>query len=50
MVEFISNSEKETMALAEKLASKLEIGDIIILSGDLGSGNTKFTERISPLF
>lgn len=26
------------------IASKLNIGDIIVLSGDLGSGKTKFTE------
>ncbi|MCI8273760.1 MAG: tRNA (adenosine(37)-N6)-threonylcarbamoyltransferase complex ATPase subunit type 1 TsaE [Clostridia bacterium] len=41
---FTSHSESETMNFASNLASKLHCGDIIILSGDLGSGKTKFTE------
>lgn len=44
MLKFVSNSELETKAIAHNLASKLNIGDIVILSGDLGSGKTKFTE------
>lgn len=50
MEQIISKSEEETMALATKLASKLQVGDIIILSGDLGSGKTKFTERFFKIF
>lgn len=50
MYTFISNSEKDTLILANKLASKLHIGDIIVLSGDLGSGKTKFTEGILSYF
>lgn len=50
MKQFVSNSEKETICFARKLASKLSIGDIIILSGDLGSGKTKFTEGILTYF
>jgi len=45
-----SNSEKETINLAKKLASKLKTKDIIVLSGDLGSGKTKFTEGILTYF
>ena len=41
---FTSNSENETKQFAKKLASKLNIGDVIVLTGDLGSGKTKFTE------
>ena len=41
---FTSHSEIETMDFASKLASKLHTGDIIVLSGDLGAGKTKFTE------
>ena len=41
---FTSHSETETMQFASNLASKLHIGDIIVLSGDLGAGKTKFTE------
>ena len=44
MLEFISHNENETKEIACKLASKLDRGDIIVLSGDLGSGKTKFTE------
>lgn len=50
MKQFVSNSEKETICFAKKLASKLSIGDIILLSGDLGSGKTKFTEGILTYF
>lgn len=46
----VSNSEKETIELGKKIASKLKKGDIIILSGDLGSGKTKFTEGILTYF
>ena len=44
MFNFVSHNEIETKKIANILASKLEIGDIIVLSGDLGSGKTKFTE------
>ncbi len=46
MFEFISHSEDETKNLAFRLASKLKIGDIVVLSGDLGAGKTKFTEGL----
>lgn len=46
MLKFVSNSELETKSIAYNLASKLNIGDIIILSGDLGCGKTKFTEGL----
>ena len=44
MYEYISNNEIDTKKIAYKLASKLKNGDIVILSGDLGSGKTKFVE------
>ncbi len=44
ILEYISNSELDTMCFAKKLATKLNKGDIVILSGDLGSGKTKFVE------
>ncbi len=44
MSEFISHNENETKKIAFFLASKLQRGDIVVLSGDLGSGKTKFTE------
>lgn len=50
MYTFISNSETETMNFAKKFASKLENGDTIVLSGELGSGKTKFTEGFLSFF
>lgn len=44
MYKYISHSENETKQIASMLASKLQSGDIVVLSGDLGSGKTKFTE------
>ncbi len=32
MLKFVSNSEIETKEIAQKLASKMAIGDVIILS------------------
>ena len=48
--EFISNSTQDTINLGKYLASKLNKKDIIILSGDLGSGKTKFTEGFLTYF
>ena len=50
MLKFISNNEEETKAVGFSLASKLNDGDIVILSGDLGSGKTKFTEGLLSFF
>lgn len=50
MFELISNSEEETKKIAEKVASQLKKGDIIVLTGDLGSGKTKFVEGILTYF
>jgi tRNA threonylcarbamoyladenosine biosynthesis protein TsaE len=46
----ISNSEKETIELGKKIASKLKKGMVIVLTGDLGSGKTKLTEGILTYF
>ena len=46
MYNFISHNEEETKKIAYELASRLEIGDILVLSGNLGSGKTKFTEGL----
>ena len=50
MIEIVSNSEEDTINLAEKIAKQLKKGDIIVLSGELGSGKTKFTEGILKYF
>ena len=46
MNKFVSKSENDTIEFANNLASLLKNGDIIVLSGDLGSGKTKFTQGI----
>lgn len=46
MEKYITNSEEETKKFAKKFAEKLKKGDIVVLSGDLGSGKTKFVEGI----
>lgn len=47
---FTSHSNTETMSFASNLASKLHIGDVIVLSGELGAGKTKFTEGFLSYF
>lgn len=49
-MEYISNSEKDTIELGKKIASKLYKGLIIVLTGDLGTGKTKLTEGILTYF
>jgi tRNA threonylcarbamoyladenosine biosynthesis protein TsaE len=44
--EYILKSEDETLALANKIAKSLKSGDIIALSGDLGSGKTFLARQI----
>lgn len=50
MKELISNSPEETIELGKKIASNLKKGDVIVLTGDLGSGKTKLTEGILTYF
>lgn len=47
---FTSHSSNETMDFAFNLASKLHVGDVVVLSGELGSGKTKFTEGFLKYF
>jgi len=42
----ITNSAEETMLTGEKRAKVLRPGDVIALSGNLGSGKTTFTKGI----
>ena len=50
MYNFVSKSEKDTTEFAKDLASKLKTGDTIVLTGELGSGKTKFTEGFLEYF
>jgi len=47
---FISKSENDTKNYAKNLASELKPKDIVILTGDLGSGKTKFVEGFLSYF
>ncbi|HIU51819.1 MAG TPA: tRNA (adenosine(37)-N6)-threonylcarbamoyltransferase complex ATPase subunit type 1 TsaE [Candidatus Merdicola faecigallinarum] len=49
-MKLISHSEIETIQIAKKIASNLKKGDILVLSGNLGAGKTKFTEGILSYF
>ena len=42
----ISHSAEETIQIGQKLGEKLQIGDVLILKGDLASGKTTFTKGI----
>lgn len=50
MSQFISNSEKDTIEYAVSFAKSLSTGDIVILSGELGAGKTKFVQGILKNF
>lgn len=50
MYNFISKSESDTLNFAKQLASKLDKKDIVVLTGELGSGKTKFTEGFLGFF
>ena len=50
MYNFISKSESDTINFAKKLASKLKQSDVIVLTGELGSGKTKFTQGFLEFF
>ena len=50
MEKYISKSETDTIAFAKEFAKTLNKDDIIVLSGDLGSGKTKFTQGILEHF
>ena len=49
-MEIVTNSENETIELGKRVAPQLKRGDIVVLSGDLGSGKTKFTEGVLTYF
>ncbi len=50
MEKIVSNSEEETKLIGKKFAATLEKGDVVVLTGDLGSGKTKFTEGVLQYF
>lgn len=50
MQSLICKNENETREFAKNLASILKKGDVIVLSGELGAGKTKFVEGILEHF
>ena len=47
VIKYLSKNREETVKLGERLAHALKGGDIVCLSGDLGSGKTTFTKGIA---
>jgi len=45
--EFFSRSPDQTRRLGMRLGTLLQLGDLILLSGDLGSGKTTFVQRVA---
>ena len=46
-MEFITNSERETEELGVRLAERLEPGNVVAFTGDLGAGKTAFTRGLA---
>ncbi len=46
MATFISNSPAETEAIGRQLAEYIDVGSILALKGDLGSGKTLFVKGL----
>ena len=47
MIERLTRSEDETIAVARELAATLQAGDIVLLSGNLGAGKTAFVRGLA---
>jgi len=47
MIELISNSPDETIALGKKIAASLSAGSVVAITGTLGSGKTCLTKGIA---
>ena len=49
-LKIVSKNETQTLLIGKIIASLLKKGDIVILTGELGSGKTKLTEGILSYF
>ncbi len=47
VLQIISHSEEETLALAEKILNLLTPDDVVVLSGELGAGKTLFVRGLA---
>jgi tRNA threonylcarbamoyladenosine biosynthesis protein TsaE len=46
-LKYLTNSDKETVRVGERLGTRLAEGDVVALTGELGSGKTWFTKGIA---
>lgn len=46
MEKYLIKNLEDTRLLAEEFANTLKLGDIVLLSGDLGAGKTTFTQFV----
>ena len=49
-IKIVSNNAEQTLNIGKKFAPLLNKGDIIVLTGELGSGKTKFVEGVLENF
>lgn len=49
-IEIVSNNSDQTLKIGKIFASRLNNGDIIVLTGELGAGKTKFVEGVLQNF
>lgn len=49
-MEYVSHSEKQTDQIAQNLVKILQGGEVIALSGDLGTGKTTFVKGVAKAF
>ena len=49
-MEYIVKTLDQTKQLAEQFAKNLKMGDVVLLSGDLGAGKTTFTQFVFKYF
>jgi tRNA threonylcarbamoyladenosine biosynthesis protein TsaE len=47
VLEILTNSEFETEAAGERVAARLEAGDVLLLHGQLGAGKTAFVRGLA---
>ena len=47
---YVSNSEQETLEIAQSFSKNLNYKDVVVLSGELGAGKTRFMYGIAKYF